>query len=383
LILFLPVAALAASVQLLISGQARSYKEAQMYFFPVFVLGLVPALVPLLPGIALRSAIILVPIANVGLSVREILVGNFDWPAVLLSWLVTLAAAGWATSLTIRSLSNERLITSAEPAPADPRDRAALFSRHVLVWFAVLWALLLIVSNYLGKVDIRLQIFINLVVLFFGASCLMLRHYRLEVRETLSLQMPKPAVWLAVLVGVPSGLLAASGLFRLVNYFIPISSKLMQQFDEAVIPPGMGLTQLIFFLAIMPGIFEEITFRGLLLHGLRRRFHPALAVLLVGIIFGLFHVALFRFAPTAFLGVILAAIVLLTRSIFPAMVWHALSNAASLLAFKLNLPMTDLDAPSYWLGTAILAVALWIVWRNADRTPAPRELRDSDTVRQL
>src|SRR4051812_13349141 len=43
-ILFLPVAALAASVQLLISGQARSYKEAQMYFFPVFVLGLVPAL---------------------------------------------------------------------------------------------------------------------------------------------------------------------------------------------------------------------------------------------------------------------------------------------------------------------------------------------------
>jgi hypothetical protein len=56
--------------------------------------------------------------------------------------------------------------------------------------------------------------------------------------------------------------------------------------------------------------------------------------------------------------------VLLTRSIFPAMLWHALSNASSLLAFKLGLPLTELDAPSYLLGTAILAAALWIVWRN-------------------
>jgi len=84
----------------------------------------------------------------------------------------------------------------------------------------------------------------------------------------------------------------------------------------------------------------------------------------VGIIFGLFHVALFRFAPTAFLGVLLAAIVLLTGSIYPAMLWHALSNAASLLAFKAGLPLTDLDPLSYLLGAAILTVAMWVMWRN-------------------
>jgi hypothetical protein len=49
------------------------------------------------------------------------------------------------------------------------------------------------------------------------------------------------------------------------------------------------------------------------------------------------------------------------------MLWHGLSNAASLLAFKLGLPMTDLDPVSYLLGTAILAIALWIVWRNRRR----------------
>ena len=363
-VLFLPVACLAGSVLLLISGYAKSYKEAQMYFFPVFLLGLVPALVPLLPGLSLESIVVLLPIANIALCARDILIGNFDWPLIFLSWVVTLAAAGWTTSLTIRSLSNERLITAAETEPRQNAGRDVLFPRHVLQWFAVLWALLLIVNNYLEKADLRLQILINLVVLFFGASCLMMRYYRLNIRKTLSLHQPRPAVWVGVATGVPSGLIAASGLFKLVNHFIPISSKLMQQFDEAVVSPGVGFLQLLFFVSVLPGIFEEITFRGLLLHGLRQRFRPALTVLLVGIIFGLFHVALFRFAPTALLGIILTAITMLTGSIFPAMLWHALSNAASLLAFKLQLPLTELDPVSYVLATLILALSFWIIWRN-------------------
>src|SRR5205085_9521478 len=59
--LFLPVAALAGSVLLLISGYAKSYKAAQMYFFPVFLLGLIPGLTPMVPGLSLRSAIVFVP----------------------------------------------------------------------------------------------------------------------------------------------------------------------------------------------------------------------------------------------------------------------------------------------------------------------------------
>jgi sodium transport system permease protein len=368
-VLFLPVAALAGSVLLLISGYAKSYKEAQMYFFPVFLLGLVPALAPLLPGLSLHSILVLVPVANIALCARDILIGSFDWPFIGLSWLVTAAAGGWTASLTVRSLSAEKLITASDADAVDTAGGAALFSRHVLRWFAVLWAVLLIVNNYLEKTDLRVQLFINLIVLFFGASCLMLRWYRLDVRETLSLRLPKPAVWLAVLIAVPSGLIAASGLFRLANYFVPISSKMMEQFDQAVIPPGISFVQLLFFLSIMPGIFEEITFRGLLLHGLRRRFPPVVAALLVGIMFGLFHVALFRFAPTAMLGIMLAAVTMLTGSIFPAMLWHALSNAASVFAYQLQTPLTELDPLSYLLGSAMLALSFWIIWRN--RTPHP------------
>ena len=96
---------------------------------------------------------------------------------------------------------------------------------------------------------------------------------------------------------------------------------------------------------------------------------PPRPALVVGLVFGLFHMALFRFAPTALLGVILAAVTLLTGSIFPAMLWHGLSNALGVLTEMLKIPETELDAVCYLTGAGLLAVSFWILWRN--RTPYP------------
>jgi ABC-type Na+ efflux pump permease subunit/membrane protease YdiL (CAAX protease family) len=368
-LLFLPLAALAGSVLLLISGRAKTYKEAQIYFFPVFLIALLPALAPFLPGLSLRSAIVLLPVANIALAVKEILSGVFNWPMIALSWIFTAAAAAWATRASVRLLSEERLIIPAQTDVTEFTGGPALFERHVLGWFAVLWAVLLLVNNYLEKADVRAQLFVNLAVLFFGATCLMIWRYRLEPRVALALRAPKPAIWLGVVLAVPGGLLSAYGLARLANLFVPVPEKMFEDFRESVMPPGISLAQLLFFLAVMPGLFEEVAFRGLLLHGLRRKFHPAALALVVGLVFGLFHMALFRLAATAWLGVLLAAVTLLTGSLYPAMVWHCLSNAASILAARSQVPLEELDPVSYAAGGVMLLAAFWVIWRN--RTPYP------------
>jgi membrane protease YdiL (CAAX protease family) len=269
----------------------------------------------------------------------------------------------------VKVLSTERLLSAAGTDAAEFIGGPALFERRVVPWFAALWAVLVIVSNYTGKADVRVQIVINLVGVFFAASCLMLRRYRLDPHEALALRAPRPMVWLGVLIAVPGGMLTALGLFRLTDLLLPVPQKVMESFGENVLPPGISLVQLLFFLCVLPGIFEEIAFRGLLLHGLRRRLRPAPLALVVGLTFGIFHVALFRFVPTACLGVMLAAVTLLTGSIYPAMVWHALSNAAGILAYKLQIPEAELDPICYFAGAGILAAAFWVFWRN--RTPYP------------
>lgn len=371
LVLYLPIAALVSSVLLMTSGRARTFKEAQLYFLPVFLLGMLPAASPFLPGLPLRSAIVLVPVANLALAVKEVLIGSFDWPMIALSWLVTAAAAAWATRASVHFLSAEKLIAAVEADAVDFRGGAPLFERHVLRWYALVWAALLVVSGYAGESDIRVQLLLNLVLLFFGASLLMIRRYQLDPREALALRPPRPAVWLGVLCGAPSALVVGFGVFELASLFVPVPEKVLESFSTALLDEKLSVPQLLLFLCAMPGFFEEIAFRGVLLHGLRRRFHPAVLALVVGGIFGLFHGALFRVAPTAYLGVVLAAVTLLSGSIYPAMLWHALNNALAVVVLpRLGQdPGVALSPTVLACAAAVLAVSFWIVWRN--RTPYP------------
>lgn len=369
LLLFLPVAALVSSVLLLTSGLAKSYKEAQLYFLPVMFIGILPSLAPMLPDAPLRSILCLVPIANIALAAKEVLVGWYDWPMILISWLITAGVAAWVTRLSVSFLSAERLIMASAGRDIPPGDGAGWFGRRVGAWFAVLWAVVWIVNSYTAKADVRVQVTVNLVGLFFIASLLMLWRYKLNWRETLAFRAPKPAVWLGVLCGIPGGLLTASGLSRLTTSFVPVSPETLEEFSRAVIPQGVSLGELIFFLALLPGFFEEFTFRGLLLNGLSRRLHPVAVVIVVGLVFGIFHFALFRLVGTAFLGMIFAALTLMTGSIFPAMIWHACNNAVALFTEASGVPLMELDWWMYGVGVLLLALAFWIFWR--ERTPYP------------
>jgi membrane protease YdiL (CAAX protease family) len=83
-----------------------------------------------------------------------------------------------------------------------------------------------------------------------------------------------------------------------------------------------------------------------------------------GAIFGFFHVDLFRILPTAFLGVVLGAIVLISGSIFPAMLWHTLNNSVALVPAYFGVTIEYLPLWSFGLGLLGLALAFWILWRN-------------------
>lgn len=373
LALFVPVTVLVAASLLLLSGISKSYKEYQIYFFPVFLVLLVPTLAATLPGIELRSAIALVPLAGVAVAVREILVGTLDAPFVALAFLSTGVVAVALARRTEGALSTERLISASELEAADLSGGPALFPRHVLRWFLGLWVVLFVVSLWFADgLDIRAQLGVNLVGLFLGGSLLMVRWYRLDPREAFALRAPPVAAWPAVLVGAPSALVLGVGLASLLNrYVFPVPREVLEGFGQALVGPDLPVWQIVFFLAVMPGVLEEMAFRGILLHGVSRRFRPLATALIVGGVFGMFHVSLFRLVPTAWLGVVMASVVLLTGSIYPAMLWHFLNNAIAIVPQEQGWIPEGFEVEPWLTGVAAagLAVSLWILWRT--RRPYP------------
>ncbi len=376
LALFVPVAVLVAATLLLLSGAAKSYKEYQVYFFPVFLIFLLPCAAPALPGIDLRSVIAVVPLAGVAVAVREILIGEIDMPFVILAFLTTGGMAAWLTRLTQDTLSNEKLISGSDLDAADLTGGPALFPRHVLRWYLFLWVVFFVVSLWFGQeLGIRGQVLVNMVGIFLGGSLIMIRRYGLNLRQAFGLRMPHPGAWLAVLIGAPSALVLGVGVSQLVNtYVFPVPEQILESFGQALLGPDLPLWQLVFFLTVMPGIFEELFFRGVLVHGLRPRIrNPWLLALAVGIIFGFFHVSLFRIVPTAWLGFVLTGVVLLTGSVYPAMLWHALNNVLGIVPQSLGWLPEDFAPEAWWsLPAAVgLGVAFWILWRGRGRGGGP------------
>lgn len=117
-------------------------------------------------------------------------------------------------------------------------------------------------------------------------------------------------------------------LTLIIGYFFP----------ESLINVSEGLSNVItsvpfgiafFIVAIMPAICEEALMRGFILSSFRSFKSKWSIVLLVGIIFGIFHLDFIRFAPTAILGMALAYIMLETNNILLPMIFHFINNGLS------------------------------------------------------
>ena len=366
-ILYIPLAATVASVLLMISAYAKSYKESQMYFFPIYLISLIPSLAAAMPGISLRSAIAFVPLANVSVAAREIMMGRADPPMILVTLGVMIFTAAYLMSVSARMLAREDLVVPTHFEAAEFLGGAALFQKRVLRWFTLMWIVTFVVATNVPT-SFQGQLLFNEVVVMVGAALLMIRAYRLNPAEVLSLRPVKPAVWIAILFLIPSAYMTALGVFSLVNIVIPAPQQLLQRFADEVIPKDMSTWQLLFYVAVLPAVCEELAFRGILLSGLKHRLKPVALVLVVGITFGMFHVTLFRIAPTAALGMILTAIALLTGSIFPGMLLHAGNNAFGVIAgewFKIE----ALRWTHFAASGAIFLLSFWIIYRN--RTPYP------------
>jgi sodium transport system permease protein len=369
LVLYVPVAALVAGVLLVTSAYAKSYKEAQLYLMPV-ILGLtVPALAPFLPEVTLSSAIVVVPLANIGIAARDVLIGQASWLAVGVSWLVTAGAAAYAMRLAVGALHDESLVTGADTDRAEFFGGPALFRKRVVRWFIVFWAVKVLIDMNIVFDDLRWTTVFNVGVVFLAAPFLMIWRFRLDPREALALRAPRPGVWIGVVLGAPAGLIVATLVFKLASFVIPVPREMLETFGQALFPEDIPLWQIIVLLSVIPGIVEELTFRGVLLHGLVSRYRPVMACVVAGVLFGFFHFEIFRIPGTALLGVVVAAVTLLTGSIFPAMLWHALNNVLGLYLESTGVQLIEDSWLVYAGGVVALALSFWIIWLN--RTPYP------------
>jgi sodium transport system permease protein len=213
--------------------------------------------------------------------------------------------------------------------PRTPTRRSVLLLLGVVVllYFVVGIPVQIILGPELGIVFTQLGVFLGVTLIFVARG-------GYDPVETLSLRLPSGRqVW--------GGLLLLAGatpvawiLAWLQSHVIEVPVELLEAMGDFLqADDPMRVLWLLFVIALIPALCEETLFRGAILSGLRRRHGMVAAVLLNGALFGLLHApqAVFRFLPTAWLGVVLAWVAWETRALWLAVLLHAVNNGAILL----------------------------------------------------
>ncbi len=132
---------------------------------------------------------------------------------------------------------------------------------------------------------------------------------------------------------------------------------------ESILPP----TSWSLSYAIIPGIFEEVAFRGLILTILMTNYKPNTALVISSLLFGLAHsvnvlfgqdiiITLAQLGFAFFLGILLAYIVLKTNSLIPTILMHYLLDAIGPFFVY---PLFELESnPLFTLGAMIIGLGI-------------------------
>ena len=152
-----------------------------------------------------------------------------------------------------------------------------------------------------------------------------------DFKQVFPIHKPKLSAVLGTILLWIGSFLAIMIITMIIAYFFP---------EEVIgVSQGLGmefasLTFIISFVivSISPAICEEAVFRGVVMHSFDNGKNKWIAIVVTGLIFGAFHGNIWRFVPTALLGIMLGYIVYETDNMIYGALFHAINNAMPLLS---------------------------------------------------
>ena len=326
-----------SAVTMCIAALAKSYKEANNYITPLTLVVMLTGYIGFIPNIELDNKMAMIPVANICLLVKEMLLFKASMGPTAIVLLSNVLYAGLAIMLLSRMYDSEGILFDEGKSGLQLFQKRSNITKGGVptsgdAWFIVFFVMILYL--YFGSI---LQVNHGSAGVFYsqlivvGVPLIMALYTKRSIRETYHFKGFR-------IVGFLGAILLFVGAFLIENIF---STFLYQFFPDSFEQMNSGLAETLMgdnmlvsllIVAITPAICEEMMFRGFIYAGFRSKYKKWTAIILVSFIFGVYHTSLIRLVPTMMLGVCFAMIVYYTDSIFPAMVMHCLNNAIGVIA---------------------------------------------------
>ncbi|MGO5051576.1 CPBP family glutamic-type intramembrane protease [Lachnospiraceae bacterium LCP25S3_G4] len=245
------------------------------------------------------------------------------------------------------------------------REKKTLKIYHAILLLVLCLGVMFFISPKLGM---KLGLYGSLIgeILFLLLSILIVVMARGDMKKIFPIHKPKLLQFLGAFLLWGSTLVSGMIVTLILSYFFPeqvlgVSQELGSTFVS--VPFIVSF----FIVAISPGICEEAVFRGVVLHSFSPIKNKWIIMIISGCIFGLFHGSIWRFFPTAMLGIVFGYIVMETDNLLYTVILHSINNGFSIVILYLSKTLFEvvgvggLDALEME-RIPLMSVATYIVW---------------------
>ncbi len=365
----IPLATLFAAILLSISTFSRNMKEARSYEQPILTVSMLLAMVSFFPAFELNNLMALIPIINISLLFKAVMIGEYQISHLLITIGSTLVLDVLAIWGTIKLFNSESILFRTDDDSSIKtvkKNKGTFFTPYYgVIYYVVALIVLFYLGSYLQGQDLGKGLLYTQLLIILFPVLLTLRILKLDQKITLRLQAPRvKEIVLIPFIAIPAAVLV-SLLSQVINQLFPFPKEYLEQISK-LFQMKMPVWQQFLIIAVAPGVCEEVLFRGFLMRFFEKNGKIA-AVIISAFLFALFHLDPFRFLPVLLLGFLLGYLTIRSGSIYNSMLSHAINNGFALFVTVfagskfMKLFFTKADNLKYWVFIpALLIFALSI-----------------------
>jgi sodium transport system permease protein len=329
-----PIACIMSALMMQVAIFARNFKEAQNYMTPILLVFMLPPMVSLLPGYSLNFSNSFIPVVNLTLLLKGMLVSNYQLSHAVITFTVNFILSILTLVAAAKIFASENILfrPSEDISVLYFWNYKTLKINQELSILNIFFIFQLMLLYYAGSFvqtffEIKTGLLITEIFFIFLPSFIFIKLLFGDFLKTIEFKM----TGFKVLAFSALAAMCCFGFTTMVTLFQSIVFSPPQQMLKELQGVITAASPLEFFAiaviaALLPALCEEVMFRGMILNTLLKKYGAFVSAVICGLLFGVFHFSFYRFIPTAIIGFFLSLLKIRTGSIIPPMFAHFVNN---------------------------------------------------------
>jgi len=265
----IPLATFFAAVLLSISTFSRNMKEARTYEQPLMMVAMMMGMVSFLPAIEMNNLMALIPVINIALLFKAVMINEYTLTHLLLTIGSTIILDVIAILITIKLFTTESILFRSEEEGGSlkgvRKNKKSLFNPYNgIVYFTLALVALYYLGGYMQAKDLFMGLIQTQFIIIALPVLFLLRILKQNPNEVLRLKAPRlKEIVLVPFIAIPAAIVVAI-LSQLINMFFPFPEKYIEMLSK-LFTMDQSILNVFVVMAVLPGICEELLFRGFMM----------------------------------------------------------------------------------------------------------------------